>query len=256
MKRPKLYQRIITGALALVMLLSSMTPAVTAFAAEADHVPEQAVVVEAGDSVILEEAPVSDETETLQPSETLELSEEPVQPVESQTEDMEPTPEPTEETVRDTTPEATDTPVVEPTVEPETEIPPENTEAPFQENTEISENETVEDAEIDLEEESSAEILKRVTAARTIQLERYKGTDITCNAQLPPSLMSTWCTPTEGARDLLRRAFETLGLTARSHDKLLRLARTIADLAGSPQIDLPHVAEAIQYRELDGKYWR
>lgn len=101
------------------------------------------------------------------------------------------------------------------------------------------------------EEESSAEILKRVTAARTIQLERYKGTDITCNAQLPPSLMSTWCTPTEGARDLLRRAFETLGLTARSHDKLLRLARTIADLAGSPQIDLPHVAEAIQLRSLD-----
>lgn len=157
MKRPKLYQRIITGALALVMLLSSMTPAVTAFAAEADHVPEQAVVVEAGDSVILGEAPVSDETETLQPSETPELSEEPVQPVESQTEDMEPTPEPTKEPIQDTTPETTDTPEDEPTVEPETEIPPENTEAPFQENTEISENETVEDAEIDLEEESSAE---------------------------------------------------------------------------------------------------
>ena len=101
------------------------------------------------------------------------------------------------------------------------------------------------------EEEPSSEILKRVTAARAIQLERYKNSGIICNAQLPPALMATWCTPTEGARELLRKAFETLGLTARSHDKLLRLARTIADLAGSPQIDIPHVAEAIQLRSLD-----
>lgn len=101
------------------------------------------------------------------------------------------------------------------------------------------------------EEESSAEILKRVTAARQRQLERYKGTGIHCNAQLPPSLMAVHCTPTEGARDLLRSAFDRLGLTARSHDKLLRLARTIADLEGCEQIDIPHIAEAIQLRSLD-----
>ena len=101
------------------------------------------------------------------------------------------------------------------------------------------------------EEEPSAEILKRVTAARAIQLDRYRDLGITCNAQLPPALMAAYCTPTDGARDLLRRAFDTLGLTARSHDKLLRLARTIADLAGSVQIDIPHIAEAIQLRSLD-----
>jgi len=101
------------------------------------------------------------------------------------------------------------------------------------------------------EEEPSAEILKRVTAAREVQLHRYRADGITCNAQLPPALMATYCTPTEAARDLLRRAFETLGLTARSHDKILRLARTIADLSGSEQIDVPHVAEAIQLRSLD-----
>ena len=101
------------------------------------------------------------------------------------------------------------------------------------------------------EEEPSAEILKRVTAAREVQLRRYRADGITCNAQLPPALMATYCTPTEAARDLLRRAFETLGLTARSHDKILRLARTIADLSGSEQIDVPHVAEAIQLRSLD-----
>ncbi len=101
------------------------------------------------------------------------------------------------------------------------------------------------------EEEPSAEILKRVTAARNIQLDRYQALGISCNAQLPPSLMAAYCTPTDAARELLRRAFDTLGLTARSHDKILRLARTIADLAGSPQIDAPHVAEAIQLRSLD-----
>ncbi len=101
------------------------------------------------------------------------------------------------------------------------------------------------------EEEPSSEILRRVTAARRLQGDRYAGLGITCNAQLPPSLMSRFCTPTEEARALLRRAFDTLGLTARSHDKILRLARTIADLAGSAEIGLPHVAEAIQLRSLD-----
>ena len=101
------------------------------------------------------------------------------------------------------------------------------------------------------EEEPSSEIFKRVSAARDIQTERYKGHGITCNAQLPPSLMAEYCTPTAGAEEVLRGAFTSLGMTARSHDKVLKVARTIADLDGSPQIDVMHVAEAIQLRSLD-----
>ncbi|MEA4920840.1 MAG: YifB family Mg chelatase-like AAA ATPase [Clostridiaceae bacterium] len=101
------------------------------------------------------------------------------------------------------------------------------------------------------DEESSSEILKRVTAARAIQLERYKGLGISCNAQLPPSLMSRFCSPSHDARDMLRSAFSALGLTARSHDKVLRLSRTIADLDGKDEIGIRHIAEAIQLRSLD-----
>lgn len=100
-------------------------------------------------------------------------------------------------------------------------------------------------------EESSADILKRVDAARHIQLERYQGLGVACNAQLPPSLMARFCTPEEEAQGLLRAAFSSLGLTARSHDKVLRLARTIADLDGGRDIAARHVAEAIQLRSLD-----
>ncbi|MBQ1270511.1 MAG: YifB family Mg chelatase-like AAA ATPase [Clostridia bacterium] len=101
------------------------------------------------------------------------------------------------------------------------------------------------------EEEPSSEILRRVTAAREIQQERYSGLGISCNAQLPPSAMSLYCDTTEDAKNMLRAAFSRLGLTARSHDKILRLARTIADLDGGGQIGLKHVAEAIQLRSLD-----
>ena len=101
------------------------------------------------------------------------------------------------------------------------------------------------------EEEPSSEILRRVTAAREIQQERYRGLGISCNAQLPPSAMSLYCDTTEDAKNMLRAAFSRLGLTARSHDKILRLARTIADLDGGGQIGLKHVAEAIQLRSLD-----
>ncbi len=100
-------------------------------------------------------------------------------------------------------------------------------------------------------EESSADILNRVSAAREIQNRRYKSLGIHCNGQLPPSLMADFCTPTAEASKLLQAAFDRMGLTARSYDKLLRIARTIADLDGAKQIDTKHIAEAVQLRALD-----
>lgn len=100
-------------------------------------------------------------------------------------------------------------------------------------------------------EESSAAILARVERAREIQNRRYSGLGIHCNGQLPPSLMADFCTPTAEGAKLLQAAFDRMGLTARSYDKLLRLARTIADLDGASQIDTKHIAEAVQLRALD-----
>ena len=101
------------------------------------------------------------------------------------------------------------------------------------------------------EEECSADILKRVEKARRVQLERYKNDGITCNARLKPSMMAACCTPTEKGKALLSAAFNTLGLTARSYDRLLKISRTIADLCGDEQIDARHIAEAVQLRSLD-----
>lgn len=76
------------------------------------------------------------------------------------------------------------------------------------------------------------------------------------NAKMSPKLLQKHCKPTEAGRELLREAFETLGLSARGHDRVLRVARTIADLDGEQIIGEEHIAEAIQYRSLDRKYWR
>ncbi len=103
--------------------------------------------------------------------------------------------------------------------------------------------------------EKSAVIRERVNAARQIQLERYKGTGVTCNAKLTPALTRQFCNPDREAILLLERVFETLGLSARAHDKILRTARTIADLAGSEQITSEHISEAVMYRILDQNYW-
>ena len=103
--------------------------------------------------------------------------------------------------------------------------------------------------------ESSKTIKKRVDAARAIQNERLKGTGITCNAKMTPKLLQEHCQLDQSANRLLKAAFEKLGLSARAYDRVLKVARTIADLDHSAQIHAQHIAEAVQYRSLDRKYW-
>ena len=104
--------------------------------------------------------------------------------------------------------------------------------------------------------ESSAAIRERVNAARARQQARFAGTDIVSNARIPTSKLKEFCPLTEAAGTLLKGAFERMGLSARAYDRLLKVARTIADLDGSDVIDTAHIAEAIQYRSLDRKYWQ
>lgn len=103
--------------------------------------------------------------------------------------------------------------------------------------------------------EPSAAIRARVNRTRALQQERYRGTGVACNARLTPSLLRENCRLTEPASRLLRGAFETMGLSARAYDRILKVARTIADLDGGGDIREEHVAEAVQYRSLDRKYW-
>ena len=104
--------------------------------------------------------------------------------------------------------------------------------------------------------ESSADIKKRVNAARKIQLERLAGTGITCNAKMTPEQTKRFCRPEASAMVFLENVFEKLDFSARAYDKILRVARTAADLEGSEKIEVPHIALAVQYRSLDRKFWR
>ncbi len=114
--------------------------------------------------------------------------------------------------------------------------------------------------------EHSADVRARVCRAREFASERMaevNASDKTagshktyfCNAQLDASAIRRYCVMTDDASELLRAAFSSLGLSARGHDRVLRVARTIADLAASPMIEAAHIAEAIQLRSLDRKYW-
>lgn len=105
------------------------------------------------------------------------------------------------------------------------------------------------------EEEKSEDIRKRVNAARAIQTKRYEGTSINCNANLDASMFEKVCVTDDRANALLKAAFDRLGLTARAYDRILKVARTIADLDGSEIIRGSHITEAIQFRSLDRKYW-
>ena len=96
--------------------------------------------------------------------------------------------------------------------------------------------------------ESSAVIRRRVNAAREVQKQRFSGTEVSCNAYMPPAMIGQFCALDAADERLMQSAFDRLGLTGRSHDRILRMARTIADLEGAARIEAPHLAEAIQYR--------
>ena len=108
-----------------------------------------------------------------------------------------------------------------------------------------------EDLESNIPAESSASIRQRVNKARKIQLERFKYDGIYCNAQMSTSLIKKYCILGEKENELLKTAFEKLGLSARAYDKILKLSRTIADLAEETDIKPIHIKEAIMLRSLD-----
>lgn len=103
--------------------------------------------------------------------------------------------------------------------------------------------------------ESSADIKKRVNAAREIQKARYKEEGIMTNAQLSGALIEKYCAIGKNESDLLKEAFDSLGLTARAYTRILKVARTIADCDGREKINEMDIAEAIGYRSLDRKYF-
>lgn len=96
--------------------------------------------------------------------------------------------------------------------------------------------------------EPSSEIKKRVDAARRRQSARFSGSGTQCNALMSPSQLRACCALDEAGTKLMKAAFQTMGMTARSYDRVLKVARTIADLDGSEAIQPQHIAEAVQYR--------
>jgi magnesium chelatase family protein len=104
--------------------------------------------------------------------------------------------------------------------------------------------------------ETSFDIRQRVIIARKIQTERYQNSEgIYSNAQMRTKDLKTYCNLSEAGNSLLKTAMERLGLSARAYDRILKVARTIADLEASQNIETNHIAEAIQYRSLDREGW-
>lgn len=103
--------------------------------------------------------------------------------------------------------------------------------------------------------ESSEAIKKRVNEARNLQMERYKKYNLYSNSELTPKLIEKYCALDNASHKILQNAFEKLGLSARAYGRILKVARTIADLDHKENIEAKHIAEAIQYRSLDRKYF-
>jgi len=104
--------------------------------------------------------------------------------------------------------------------------------------------------------ESSEQIRGRVIMARALQQKRYAGRPrVTCNARMGTKELRAYCALEDGTLDLLKMAMTDMNLSARAYDRILKVARTIADLAGVESIHADHVSEAIQYRSLDRQVW-
>ncbi len=103
--------------------------------------------------------------------------------------------------------------------------------------------------------ESSEEIRERVVKARRVQLDRFEGEKIFCNAQMTPRLIRKYCLIDAASKSLLENVITRLGLSARAYDRILKVSRTLADLQGKEKIESEHVSEAIQYRTLDRNFW-
>lgn len=102
--------------------------------------------------------------------------------------------------------------------------------------------------------ESSSSIKERVNKAREIQLKRYANEGIYFNSQLKPKHINKYCKIGQKEKALLKSAFEKYNMSARAYNRILKVARTIADLDNSENIKIEHIAEAIQHRTLDKKY--
>ncbi len=96
--------------------------------------------------------------------------------------------------------------------------------------------------------ESSAAVRARVEAAREIQRERFAGTKLICNAEMGPAEIREYCPVDQAGKTLIRAAMRQLNLSARAYHRILKLSRTISDLAQSEKIEVAHLAEAVQYR--------
>ena len=114
---------------------------------------------------------------------------------------------------------------------------------------------TYSDLRSEVTAETSAEIKKRVESARQMQRERFAGTGIYTNSQMSNSMLKKFCVIDKESDALLEKAFNKLSLSARASTRILKVARTIADLNNCENIEIVHIAEAIQYRSLDRKYW-
>jgi len=101
------------------------------------------------------------------------------------------------------------------------------------------------------EGEESNSIRRRVQSAREVQSSRYSGTGVSCNASLDPLLLEKHCKLDDKSEILIKKAFEKLGLSVRAYTRVLKVARTIADLSGEDNIQFAHLSEALSYRCLD-----
>lgn len=112
-----------------------------------------------------------------------------------------------------------------------------------------------EDLSVRKPQEPSAAIAERVQRARDIQAERFRGTGIKSNSRITSDIIADVCRLSSAAEDMLKRAFDKLGLSARAYDRILKVARTCADLDVSADIEKRHISQAISFRSLDRKYW-